>query len=69
MSLGYKRRSVDPCVYYKRFDNGNFIILLLYVDDILVTSSNKDHITNLKAQLIKEFEMKNLGKANKILRI
>lgn len=67
ISLGYNRHSSDPCVYYKKFGDGNYVILLLYVDDMLVAGTNKDHLTNLKAQLAREFEMKDLGPANKIL--
>ncbi|KAL3846133.1 hypothetical protein ACJIZ3_003536 [Penstemon smallii] len=67
MSLRYNRLSSDPCAYYKRFGIGNFIILLLYVDDMLVAGPNKDRIKELKAQLAREFEMKDLGPANKIL--
>ncbi|KAH9651797.1 Integrase catalytic domain-containing protein [Citrus sinensis] len=36
MSLGYNRLSSDHCTYYKRFEDNDFIILLLYVDDMLV---------------------------------
>ncbi|KAH9708912.1 retrovirus-related pol polyprotein from transposon TNT 1-94-like protein [Citrus sinensis] len=36
MSLGYNRLSSDHCAYYKRFEDNDFIILLLYVDDMLV---------------------------------
>ncbi|KAH9754149.1 Integrase catalytic domain-containing protein [Citrus sinensis] len=36
MSLGYNRLSSDHCAYYKRFKDNDFIILLLYVDDMLV---------------------------------
>ena len=32
----YKRTVVDQCVYVRKFPNGNFIILLLYVDDMLI---------------------------------
>ena len=67
MSLGYNRLSSDHCAYYKRFEDNDFIILLLYVDDMLVAGSNKDRIQELKAQLAREFEMKDLGPANKIL--
>ncbi|KAH9659037.1 Integrase catalytic domain-containing protein [Citrus sinensis] len=67
MSLGYNRLSSDHCAYYKRFEDNNFIILLLYVDDMLVAGPNKDRIQELKAQLAREFEMKDLGPANKIL--
>ncbi|KAE8680667.1 Thioredoxin superfamily protein, putative isoform 2 [Hibiscus syriacus] len=57
----------DPCAYFKRSGDNNFVILLLYVDDILVAGPNKDHIEELKAQLAREFEMKDFGSANKIL--
>jgi hypothetical protein len=50
-----------------RFGDSDFIILLLYVDDMLVAGPNKDRIKDLKAQLAREFEMKDLGPANKIL--
>ncbi|KAH9760757.1 Integrase catalytic domain-containing protein [Citrus sinensis] len=67
MSFGYNRLSSDHCAYYKRFEDNDFIILLLYVDDMLVAGLNKDRIQELKAQLAREFEMKDLGPANKIL--
>ncbi|GJU44583.1 retrovirus-related pol polyprotein from transposon TNT 1-94 [Tanacetum coccineum] len=66
-SLEYNRLHADPCAYFKRFGNDDFIILLLYVDDMLVAGLNKDHINKLKAQLARGFEMKDLGPANKIL--
>ncbi|KAL3849434.1 hypothetical protein ACJIZ3_011316 [Penstemon smallii] len=66
MSLGYNRLSSDSCAYYKRFGDGDFIILLFYVDDMLVAGPNKDRIKELKTQLAREFEMKDLGPANKI---
>lgn len=67
MSLGYSRLSADPCTYFKRFGDEDFIILLLYVDDMLVAGPNKDRVQELKAQLAREFDMKDLGPANKIL--
>ncbi|KAE8735271.1 DNA repair protein RAD51-like protein 1 [Hibiscus syriacus] len=69
MCLGYNRLNADPCAYFKRSGDNNFVILLLYVDDMLVAGPNKDHIEELKAQLAREFEMKDLGSANKILGI
>jgi len=41
--------------------------LLLYVNDILIAARNKTHVQKFKAQLKKKFEMKDLGKAKKIL--
>ncbi|KAH9704158.1 hypothetical protein KPL70_011349 [Citrus sinensis] len=63
------RLNSDHCAYYKRFEDSDFIILLLYVDDMLVAGPNKDRVQELKAQLAREFEMKDLGPANKILGI
>ena len=37
---GYTRCHSDNCVYLKRQDDDNYIILLLYVDDMLVAGSN-----------------------------
>jgi hypothetical protein len=36
----YIRCHSDSCFYFKRLKNGSYIILLLYVDDIIVARSN-----------------------------
>ena len=43
------------------------IYLLLYVDDILLASSDRQEILKLKKKLNKEFEMKDLRNAKRIL--
>ena len=48
------------------FDN-SYIILLLYVDDMLIARSSIKEINNLKKQLSKQFAMKDLGAAKQIL--
>jgi len=45
---GYRRCNSNHCVYFKRLDNDNYIILCLYVDGMLVAGSNMDHIRELK---------------------
>ena len=67
MSLEYNRLNANLYAYFKRGSENDFIILLLYVDDMLVAGPNKDHIKELKAQLAREFKMKGLGPTNKIL--
>jgi len=67
ISLGYNKLNVDPCAYFKRFDESDYTILLLYVDNMLVAGFNKDRIKELKVQLAREFEMKDLRLTNKIL--
>ena len=60
-SNGYKRTSADPCVYFKRLPNGNFIIFLLYVDEMLIVGQDAEMIHSLKEELSKSFDMKDLG--------
>jgi len=63
----YNRCEHDSCVFFKQSDDLTY--LLLYVDDMLIAVKNKIHIQKLKAQLKKEFDMKNLGESKKILGI
>ncbi|KAL5821701.1 hypothetical protein ACOSQ3_023583 [Xanthoceras sorbifolium] len=65
-SSGFTRCQADHCCYIKRFDN-SFIILLLYVDDMLIAGSDMQEIMNLKRELSKQFAMKDLGAAKQIL--
>jgi hypothetical protein len=64
---GYSRCHSDHCVYFKRLENGSYIILLLYVDDKLVAGSNMQDINVLKKKIDNSFAMKHLGAAKKIL--
>ncbi len=51
---GYSRCHLDYCVYFKRSYDDNYIILCLYVDDMLISRSNMDHIMGLK-ELVSTF--------------
>ena len=53
----------------QKFSNDDFIILLLYVDDILIVGRNVSIIDKPKKQLSKSFSMKDLGPTKKILSI
>ena len=44
--IGFKRCEPDHCCYGKFFDN-SYIILLLYVDDMLIVGSSIEEINNL----------------------
>ncbi|KAH9718038.1 hypothetical protein KPL71_022065 [Citrus sinensis] len=61
------RNKYDSCVYFKTLPSGNFIYLLLYVDDMLLACKQRKELKWLKDELSSEFEMKNLGPATKIL--
>ena len=64
---GYTRCHSDHCVYLKRKNDGNYIILLLYVEDMLVAKSNMQEINVLKGKLENSFAMKDLGSKKKSL--
>ena len=50
---------VDPNLYFK-VTKGDMLILILYVDDLLITG--EEHLINqCKKDLASEFEMKDLG--------
>jgi len=65
--IGYKSCEYDCCVYVKSLDDGSFIFLLQYVDDMLIAAKNLYDVVGLKALLSHEFDMKDLGTAKKIL--
>ena len=54
-------------VYFKRKNDGRYIILSFYVDDMLVAGSNMQEINVLKAKLAISFSMKYLAVAKQIL--
>jgi Reverse transcriptase (RNA-dependent DNA polymerase) len=53
--------------YLKKLDGGDYIYLLLYVDDMLIAATNMGEIKKLKEQLGMAFSMKDLGVVKKIL--
>ena len=63
----YKKTTSDHCVFVQKFSNDDFIILLLYVDDMLIVGKNASRIARLKQELSKSFAMKDLGPAKQIL--
>jgi len=66
---GYQKTTSDHCVFVQKFSDDDFIILLLYVDDMLIIGRNSSRIDRLKTQLSKAFAMKDLGPAKQILGI
>ena len=64
--IGFKRCEADHYYYVKFFDN-SYIILLLYVDDMLIAKFSIEEINDLKKQLSKQFAIKDLGVAKQIL--
>ncbi|GJV57213.1 retrovirus-related pol polyprotein from transposon TNT 1-94 [Tanacetum coccineum] len=57
------KNQVDKYVYLK-MSGSNFIIFVLYVDDILLASNNIDLLHESKRFLSRNFDMKDLGEAS-----
>nr|GEX89005.1 putative zinc finger, CCHC-type [Tanacetum cinerariifolium] len=62
------KNQVDQCVYLK-MSGSNFIILVLYVDDIVLASNNIDLLHESKHFLSKNFDMKDLGEISYVIGI
>ena len=69
ISHDFTRSSFDSCVYLKKLENDSFLYLLFYDDDILVVCDTLFEVENFKELLSSEFDIKDLGKAKKILGI
>jgi len=65
-SQGSDNIDPDACLYLL-MDDGEIIVVLVYVDDLLLVASSLAAIYKIKGALHKRFEMKDLGKAKVIL--
>ena len=68
MSNGFTINDYDKFVYVKDTNNG-YVIVCLYVDDMLILGSNNYIITTSKKMLFSKFNMKDLGVADVTLGI
>jgi hypothetical protein len=60
ISTGFSRCHSDPKVYTKKVGS-HLIILVLYVDDLIITSNDSKLLNHVKRSLKKKFEMTDLG--------
>ena len=68
MTNGFKINECDKCVYVKNTEHG-FVIICLFVDDILIMGSNNEVIKTTKEMFNNKFDTKDLGVADVILGI
>ncbi|XP_020246350.1 uncharacterized protein LOC109824225 [Asparagus officinalis] len=60
LSISFIESLADYALFYQSSASGT-VILLLYVDDMIITRSDSSTITSLKQHLQSQFEMKDLG--------
>lgn len=59
MTLGFERSKIEHAVY-RREKDGTFLLVGVYVDDLIITGSSVDDITEFKAQMMSMFSMSDL---------
>lgn len=63
-SLGLTPVANEPCLFCSDKDSeGDVVLLLIYVDDILVASRDIGQMTKIKQSLMEDFKVKDLGLA------
>ncbi|XP_024313242.1 uncharacterized protein LOC106865836 isoform X1 [Brachypodium distachyon] len=60
LKRGYPQSNADHTLFYKHTED-KVAILIVYVDDIVITGNDTKEISNLKHRLAQEFEVKDLG--------
>ncbi|CAM9732843.1 unnamed protein product, partial [Hapterophycus canaliculatus] len=65
-SIGFKPIFSDPCVYVYGSDK-NYVVLSIYVDDVLLFGVDSNVVKNVRDQLMNKFAMTNLGSASLVL--
>ncbi|GJV68588.1 retrovirus-related pol polyprotein from transposon TNT 1-94 [Tanacetum coccineum] len=66
LESGFKINECDKCVYVKDTSAG-YVILCLYVDDMLIVGSNDKIIRSTKDMLKSKFDMKDMGLADEVI--
>lgn len=61
LQLGFVKCSVEHGIYISGKNEGELLLICLYVDDLLITGSVPKQIEDLKRKLKSEFEMTDLG--------
>jgi len=64
----FVENTVDRCIYMK-VSGSNFIILVLYVDDILLATNDIVLLHDVKKFLSNKFEMKDMGETSYVIGI
>ena len=62
VSLGYKQSQGDHTLFIKHSQDGKLTLLLVYVDDIIITGDHELEKQTLRDRLAAQFEMKDLRK-------
>jgi len=68
VTSGFQTSNADFSLYVKKTDHG-IVVIVIYVDDLIITRDSDVNISNLKKLLKQKFEMKDLGELHYFLDI
>jgi hypothetical protein len=66
--MGFKQSNVDHTLFFKH-NHDKVIVLIVYVDDIVITGNDDGEIAQLKKALSRSFEVKDLGTISLVLKL
>ena len=64
-----KVKGIDHTIFFKNSNEGNKAILIVYVDDIIMTRDDSEEFKRLKKVLANKFEIKDLGELKYFLKM
>ena len=62
LNEGFKKCPNEQTLFTKRSDEGKWLIVSIYVDDLIYTSEDEGMMTEFKKSMMKAFDMTDLGK-------
>ena len=65
--MGFKQSTSDPCIYTSKTKLDGLFILAVYVDDILLAGKSQQELAQVKADLGKRFQLKDMGELHYFL--
>lgn len=57
----FMRSENEPTLYLRQHSNGDFLVVCLYVDDMIYMGSSESLIADFKSNMMRNFEMTDLG--------
>lgn len=67
LKKGFERSKNEPTLYIKKVGTAEFLVVCLYVDDMIYMGSCESIVTEFKLSMMKEFEMSDMGLLNYFL--